>query len=218
MKFICRSIAIAFFMFFIVGSQANATSIINSQPLPGWGKDDGSTLFRTATNYVFFEKVAEAAQSATPQWPSIFGFYYNSQPNNLIDVLQGKTATLVDFGKGLILDPSNSYATLSTFTPLYDKIGLFYWVNPGTPIALFTDPARNNGVDLVATFPNLVDPTKYIVGYELFNPSTNDYVQMAYNVMGGLVPSPVPEPGTFLLLGMGCFGAVILIRRNRRSV
>lgn len=179
---------------------AHADTIIGS---PG---DDGTILF-IPSQPVFTVELFDAGMG---NYPSAFGFYYQSDPSSLIAIFGTEDqdpdpngansiqqVAQIDFSSGHVYDVDDNNAIQSTFTPGLSPVGFFYGLDlssiGGGAILLFTDPSLNGGIDAAATFPTGSGP--YIIGFEYLNQP------VSYEIISGV--SPVPIPSTLLLLCSG---------------
>lgn len=195
-----------FFILLCVG-QSNAL-IIN--PLPGtFGPDDNSEIFDPCLCLTSIEGFDINDQTTG----STFGFFFTEDPGTLItifDPLDKKVGTTkpsakIDFVHGIVYDKDDNWSIQDTFTINSGSIGFF--LKPNSVNTLYTIASmNNNGLDVAATFPHLTLDKTYLFGFE--NPYTNAI--FAFEVVKGI--TPVPEPETAALMGLGLlFLASILV-------
>lgn len=195
-----------FFILLFVG-QANA---LISNPLPGtFGADDHSEIFDPCLCLTTIEGYDFKDQTTG----STFGFFFTNDPGTLItifDPLDKKVGTTkpsakIDFVNGIVYDKDDNWSIQDTFTINAASIGFF--LKPNSVHTLYTVASmNNNGLDVAATFPHLTLDKTYLFGFE--NPYTNAI--FAFEVVKGI--TPVPEPETAALMGLGLlFLASILV-------
>jgi len=155
-----------------------------------------------------------------------FGFYFEgadvTDTSNLHGIFDIHDFTLyptlsqsaiIDFDQGKVLDVDAGLTEQSSFTGsgnigfafLFDGSGIF-----------FTEPILNGGTDVVGTFPILgsgspVNP--YLLTFNLNLPIIPGTTVIAAEVVSGI--TPVPEPGTLILLSSGLAGVVFYRRKKR---
>jgi hypothetical protein len=198
---------------------AALTGTVTAAPInpdPGiWGNDVGAVALGHGP--VSFS--VEQFSINGPDLAIFFGFYFDGAPlpDTGADGLQtgaivfspsnvvGDKA-IIDFTDGLVANPSVSPPTpVSYFTvspPGTGNIGFFIVVKPPQSgfQNLYTDPALNGGFDVASMFPNLADPTTYLIDFEL--PSGNgDFLDSYQVLISGL--HAIPEPTAWALTGLG---------------
>ena len=157
-----------------------------------------------------------------------FGFYFEgadvTDTSNLHGIFDINDFTsyptlsqsaVIDFNQGKVFDVDAGLTEQSSFSGS-GNIGFAFLFDPtyGVPI-LFTEPFLNPaGTDVSGTFPILgsgspVDP--YLITFNL-DLGLDTYV-IAAEVVSGI--TPVPEPGTLLLLSSGLAGIVFYRRKKR---
>ena len=161
-----------------------------------------------------------------------FGFYFASDPTNLITIFDGNDdqslgtqQAAIDFALGQVIDVDAGGVVENFFTPGLGPIGLFISPDPvltsllNLPGTLYSDPTRNGGIDYMASFALLGNtaPNPYLhlfAAPDPFNPGS------LVNLYGGVTlnaaPVSVPEPETSLLL-LSCVG-LMAVRRRRKAI
>ena|GEM_PF-1563391 len=186
-------------------SQSQAV-IIN--PAPGsYGADNGAQTF-SASSSVWSIEVVDLF--GVLSLPSSFGFFFVNadltNPASYIPIFkpadQGSIqAAAIFFDLGVVFD-LDAQAVESIFTPGNTDIGFYYsFLSPttGAPVVLTTIPTLNpGGADWAAAFPSPSQAGHYLLG---FGDVIGDGPTLAYYAIG----TPVPEPGTLLLLSAGLF-------------
>lgn len=200
----------------VSASTATAT-IVN--PDPGIFDDDDGSLYFLPSAEVFSAELFDLLGGGVT---TSFGFFFAgadvNDPGNLITIFgpedQGAPfdqIALVDFIQGMVfdIDDGEIQSTFSGFGP----IGFFMSFAPDIPVSLFTDPSLNpGGLDLAATFPFLADPSTYLIGFEA--PLEGEVpVTLLFEVVSGI--NQIPEPGAFLILGVGLAGLGFLRPRAK---
>lgn len=224
-NFLIITAVVFLFVFILTSNKSNAFSIIGA---PG---DDGTKLFMPSQTVFSVELLDEGLGV----YPSTFGFYFQSDPSNLIAIFgfedqdpdpggPGSTQqeAMIDFLSGKVYDfddPNFSVdpnlAIQSTFTPGLNPIGFFYGLDLtssglGGSILMFTDPLLNGGVDMAATFP--IIPNSYSIGFEYF-----EYLDrpVSFEIVSGV--TSVPEPSTLILLAFGLPGLAVWRKKYNKS-
>lgn len=150
---------------------------------------------------------------------STFGFYSAFDPFTLIPIFEAGDATgesaLIDFAGGVVFDNEDA-AIQSVFTPT-TTIGFYLDLGLGGA-PLFSDPAFNGGLDVVAAHQSLVDPFLNILFYD--GPAIPGTTQQPSNLLAwyglsDITPfEEVPVPATLLLMAAGLLG-LTQARRKR---
>ncbi len=192
---------------FVCGS-VNATPI---NPFPAtYGVDDGSELFSPTDSVALTVEFFDFQEILTPDaGGATFGFYYASNPDNLITILDESdfsassaspsSTALVDFATGVVLD-QDSTTIQSLFTPLEENIGFFLTISDFT---VYTESVLNAlALDMVATFPSLIIPSTYLLGFGSVNESGTP-ITLALEIVSGITGVSVPAPGALLLIIIG---------------
>jgi len=213
---------------FTVSTNVQATIIGGPGP-EGFGADDGAEIFSVGQgiyNIQFVDILKDAG------FPTVFGFYF-AEPSNpypgLIPIFGSDDSgfgqlSIVDFVNQRVTDEDlASGVTEFDFSSLSGSgdIGFFYAADLSSigvgSFLLYSEASRNGGVDAVGTFPSLYAPDNYVLGFELFNPDIQDFQTLSAEMVIGVTPAsaPVPEPGTFLLIGSGLLGLAAL-RKNKK--
>jgi hypothetical protein len=191
-------------------------------PPPGFGPDTGDELFSPQSQALGLE-VLDVGGGV-----SSFGFYFASDPSNLIVIFAPSDqippplppalsieSAIIDFGAGRVLDLDESLASgtqviESTFVPKSGEIGFWYGF-PG--VTLYSQSALNGGADVVGTFPFIGKPGT-LVGFEF--PGFGDLSFYLIDGVQPVGPIGVPEPASLLLAGVGV-GAIGGFARRRRE-
>jgi hypothetical protein len=185
-----------------------AASAVITNPLPGvFGPDDGSTTF-TPTGDAFFLEFLDIIPGFGVG--DSFGFYRTADPGTPVTVFDAADQAPPDqtafasFSFGGVFDIDAGVGQ-SLFTPGFGPLGFFLTIDiPGSPITVYSEPSRNAGFDLVATFPSLVTPGNYLIGFELPDPTNGGVLTTAYFAsVTSRVPAPAPEPSTLILAALG---------------
>lgn len=187
--------------------------IINPAPAL-FGPDDGTQLFNATGDFSVSVEMFDLLDAA------IFGFYRNGQPFDdantgiifeLTDTPPPQVA-VISFGTGQIFDMDAGVVLQDTFTPGPGAIGFFLSIGGTT---MFTDPGLNPlGLDLAATFPGLVDPSLYLIGFEVPTAAAGP-VTLTFDMVGSI--TPISEPLTVAIFGTGLLGLAALRRGRRRK-
>ncbi|QXE93008.1 PEP-CTERM sorting domain-containing protein [Geomonas subterranea] len=139
----------------------------------------------------------------------------------LLDINQKKNADrfldLVDVKLFLLNSGNTNFSSVADLgTPLWS-----FDTNGGTPDVVHMDYSLNNGSgwgDIYMYIPTSVfdgqDGSKFFTLYSKFNLNNDGFEEWA--TMTSTSP-PVPEPGTFLLLGMGFLGLAVASKRRRNN-
>jgi len=207
----------------LFSSEGTAT-VINPAPSV-FGPDDGTELF-VPSDPVLSLEVFDFTSSAVGI-DSTFGFFYESAPGTLIPIFgsgdqdpdpsgPGSVPQVagIDFASGQVIDIDEGVVE-STFTALGTNIGFYLALDPafGVPTFYTVQSLNSSGLDSAATFPQLGDPSTYVLGFE--EPTSNTTV--AFEVVSGVSPAPVPEPSSILYLGSGLIGLGMAGYRRMKS-
>ncbi len=189
---------------------------IIANPNPAvWANDDGSQLFTPfplTGNLEIFDLFGAINGTGT------FGFYFNSTPGTHTTIFGtedqgGAQSALINFGTGFVFDLDAS-AVQSLFATSSDPIGFYYsYVAGDMSQTVFTQPVHNPfSLDLAATFPDLTNPNKYLLGFETANGTP-----LYFEIVNGVAPVPTPEPSTLALLLTGVAGVGLYIRKRHKA-
>lgn len=198
------------FVFAIVcASAVNAASIVN--PSPGiFGDDIGAKYFNPSAASIPFE-VYDPLEAG---FLTSFGFYFRgadlSNPSNvgiIFDAtdlsLVGTQIAVIDFVNGFVVDVDGGNTLKDVFSGS-GQIGFFFmFIDPATnnAVSIFSDPGLNpDGLDHVASFRGLSDPSFYLLGFEVAFPGQAP-ATVAFEAITAL--NSVPAPGTLALIGIG---------------
>ena len=193
--------------FFLLTVAAPATATLIPIP-PGFLPDNGATIFSHEDLVLTLEQFELPAVVGF----SSFGFFFESNPGTLITVFDAtdqappdQTAA-IDFTLSKVFDTDAGVLQTDFAGAGPGNIG-FYLTLGG--LTLHSLPSLNpGGIDPVATFPKIGNPSIYIIGFE--NPAEPGQV-LALEIGVGL--RKVPEPSTTLLFGLGL--ALVVARRRR---
>jgi len=207
-----------------------SASPLNPDP-SNWAGDTGAIAMHHGDTSLAVERSSIGSNTL----PIFFGFYFDGTagvgtgPDGLPNAgvifdpsdLAGDHA-LINFPLGKVFDVEK-VAVQSSFTKNptgTGDIGFFIAARfPGAANFSFfyTDPALNSGFDLAGIFPSLVDPSLFLVAFDL--PSGPDHFVAAYSVMlTGL--SAIPEPTSLGLAGLGfmlLLPYAAAVRQRRRA-
>lgn len=156
-----------------------------------------------------------------------FGFFFDgmdvTNPANLFTIFDPSDQdtgsipqiALIDFSAGIVYDydDGSSVTPQDTFTGA-GNIGFYLTPDPALGIpTLFTVPSLNlGGEDFAGTFPFLGPPEDdFLIAFEIPDGS-GGFIPLGFEVTAGI--SPVPAPGTLLLLGSGLVGLVGYSRKR----
>jgi hypothetical protein len=183
---------------------AATATIINP---PGYAADDGSTAFSPEANAYFFE--------AFDPLPTIgittsFGFYRVADPSTKITVFDAADQAAPDqiawanFPFGGVFDVDAGVGQ-SLFAPGFGPVGFFLQLDVGGALlTIFSDPALNAGLDLMATFPDLATPGAYMLGVETGDGSGSLVTVYLATISGfRAIPEPMTAALVVLALGLG---------------
>jgi hypothetical protein len=218
-------------MVFLLSSMSFGTIIGGPGP-SGFGNDDGSAVYSYGNSILSFQLLDLLGDAG---FPTYFGFYFAdpSDPSpDLIGIFEADDvgsgqAAQVDFVNHQVIDiDAGSIQYDFSAIPSTGDIGFFLAADlssiGASPFLLYSESIRNGGTDVMAAFPNLIDPASYLLAFELFNSDNNDFVTIGVEIVSGITPSdtinPVPEPATIILLGAGLSGAGYFIRRKNKSI
>ena len=223
-KLVLKTGSFVFALLLLVSSGAFAVPA----PPAGFGPDSGVELF-TPSDYLVSVEFYDAGNP----YGSVFGFFYESDPNTLIPIFGGEDigafpteAAVIDFQNGFVYDHP-SYDVQSTFTPLGGNIGFYLQPFAGLvtqnnddpsgieDLILYTVSSLNPfGVDSAGVYDCLSNPG-YLVGFGIEFPGAPE-VTLSFHFVEGLEPVPVPEPATLTLLGSGMI-ALFAIRKRKQA-
>jgi hypothetical protein len=163
-----------------------------------------------------------------------FGFYFEgadvTNPANIHNIFDVSDLTAypyapvtqsaaIDFNLGKVTDLDDGFLSVQSSFSGSGNIGFAITPDPSLGIpTLFTEALLNpGGIDVAGTFPImgtfLVDP--YLLTFNLTNPTTSESFVFAAHVAAGV--TPVPEPGTLILLSGGLAGLGFFRGRRKRS-
>lgn len=205
------------FAMLLAAFPGTAKAVIANPNSSIWNNDNQAQMFTHSSAVVGVEVVDVFGGIAG--WSSSFGFFFGSDTSTLIPIFgpedQGAALSqkaLIDFNTGVVSDVDDANVQ-SVFTSSMDAIGFYLdIVNPaGAELILYTLNSLNpGGMDLAATFGSKANSSLYLVGFEV--PGVGI---VGFDLIGGI--KPVPEPGTFLLMGAGlAFAGLRLRKRNCR--
>ncbi len=191
-------------IFALLGNVAAHATIVTPA---GFNPDDGTELF-THGNQIISLELFDLAGNLTPGSGASFGFYFANDPNTLIPIFtpadHDPASAIIDFTLGAVVDLQTN-VLLNLFNGSGD-IGFFLSLSGTT---LYTQAALNPfGLDLTATFSNILTPSTYMLGFEA-NGTT-----LALEVVTNIRPVNIPEPETLLLM---LFGLLSLVVRQRTA-
>ena len=187
--------------------------------------DDASTVFAPSDPVWVFERLDPL--SVNQGIPTFFGFYFDGTDGmgqNAAVIFdnadQVGDSAVVDFSLGRVFDvedPGVQAGGAFTTTPGgTGNIG--FWLALQFPnqlnfTAFYTDPVLNSGFDLAGTFPALVDPSVYMIAFEV--PAGAGSFTLAYRAQIHGV-SAVPEPSVFSLFVLGLVAMAFHRKRLRQ--
>jgi hypothetical protein len=175
--------------------------------LPGLDPDDGTQLFVPNLNPIHLQHVVlvkEMWDPAPTTIPHEWGIYFANDPSTLLPVFTTSDSganqqAVISFDSGQIVD-LDALTAEGSFGPSLGPFGFYFKVQPptGPSVLRYSEPALNpGGVDAAATFPFQANPTYYFVGFEV------DSLVFSLEIIDGVLPTPVPEPGMALMFGGG---------------
>jgi hypothetical protein len=184
-----------------------AFGVAGAVPTPiGFEQDDGSELFLPLQSVLTTETFDFFA--------SEFGFFYLSSPGNLIPIfntddqsglLQPPQRARIDFALGQVFDVDQGELLQNSFVPQSSSIG-FYAVSQ---LAIFFSVAAMNPQgDLFSSFPQIGNPTGYLLQFE----SPNLAIPVTTHFADGI--SAVPIVGTPALMLVALVAAAGFHRRS----
>lgn len=184
--------------------------VAGAVPTPiGFEPDDGSELFLPLQSVLTTETFDFFA--------SEFGFFYLSNPGNLIPIfqtddqsglLQPPQRARIDFGLGQVFDVDQGELLQNSFVPQSSSIG-FYAVSQ---LAIFFSVAAMNPQgDLFSSFPQIGNPTGYLLQFVSPNLAIPVTTHFADGIQG-----TVPIAGTPILLLTGLALGAGFHRRSRK--
>ncbi|KPK36926.1 MAG: hypothetical protein AMK70_00625 [Nitrospira bacterium SG8_35_1] len=218
------------FLFVLALYGISGALILNPDPST-YGADDGTEIFMPAQQFLGIEIID--VLGGLPGL-STFGFFFEGSDVNdisnrytIFDTYDqdtnpadapGLQVAIIDFASRNVFDADDQNFLINPLLSVQDtfngsgNIGFFLDVNISDgAFTLFSVPELNNGgKDSMATFPVLSSPQDYLLGFE--EPVTGTF--LGFNLMNGITPSPVPEPGTIILMGTGLLGLFSLRRRK----
>ena len=195
-------------------------------PIPGFSPDMGVELF-TPSDYIVSVEIYDVGNS----YGSIFGFFYESDPDTLIPIFGGEDVgafptevSMIDFQNGFVYDLP-SWNVQSSFTPLGGNIGFYLQPFAGLvtqnnddpnglqDLTLYTVNSLNPfGYDAAGVYDCLTNPG-YLIGFGIEFPGAPE-ITLSYHFVEGLKPVPIPEPATLTLLGSGMVALLALRKRK----
>ncbi|MCB1704812.1 MAG: hypothetical protein KDI17_08110 [Halioglobus sp.] len=141
-----------------------------------------------------------------------FGFFAQGTPGTLVPIfeagdLSGQSA-IIDFSIGYVFDPEDN--AIQSLFPATSTIG-FYLDFAG--FILYSDPTLNlGGLDIMGAYPSINDDFTSLLFFD--GPADDPQrTLLSWHVISDV--SPVPVPGTALLLGVGL---ALLARRRTAGV
>jgi len=172
---------------------------------PGYGGDDGTSLFRPNDTVLAFE-VWDLAD-IVPGVVSEFGMYFaGDEPVSRIPIFdaadgsESKPKAFLGFGQGVVWDIEDNQLQ-SVFTPQAGAIGFYLQFNDG--LVVYTEDRLNSAGSAVETLPSLAAPQDYLL---VFETTAVPDASLAIEAVSGV--SPVPVPATLLLMASGLAGVM----------
>lgn len=174
--------------------------ILNPDTLSFYGDNKGETFFTstptfTVETFDLFNTTGVGAE---------FGFYFVGSPSTLIPIFDSNDvlgSAAIDFAGGLVIDIEDQFPQ-SLFFGSDEPVG-FYLRAEG--VTVYTESSLNTGgIDVAATFPSILDPSLYMIGFEI--PIAGSLTTVAYELVGGI--KRVEEPGAIylIIIGLGLIG------------
>ena len=191
---------------------AQATPFPNPDPASYLDDLEGDGLF-VMTDGSFILELTDLGESIDPTLANSFGFYFSSDPGTLIEIFDtgdsvGQAAS-IDLAAGKVIDFDEA-ADQSTFTTGSMPVGFYVMLNDtiaatlGLPTSiLFTEPARNFGIDYFGAFPAISAPLSELRLSAMIVPATAAPIDIGSFYLIGAKTTSVPEPSLLYLLALG---------------
>jgi hypothetical protein len=196
-------------------------SPIDGTPIT-FGADLDDTGYFAPSSEAFSIELFDFGDSfGSPFAASAFGFYFEgadvtdvSNLHTIFPIIGAPAPQFarIDFGTGEIID-LDAGGIQNTFAGS-GNIGFFLLPDPETALPiLFTDPTLNGGsTDVSGTFPIISSPAidDFLISFNI-----PGVAPLSFQIVSGV--SPVPEPGTLLLLTSGLAGIGFYQRMRRKD-